>query len=422
VLRRAFLLPILGAYTLVSVLKPHPAKLDERRYLEFAHHLTHGFYAQVPSPDPGDFLWRGPGLPSFLTPFVALHAPLWLMRIVAGPVLVFLALVVFNMLAELYVSKRTALIATYALALYLPFFTVMGEIYVEPLATLCLTLAVFFMVRSYRGGRHDHLFAGAALAVLALSRVEFGYVLLACLVLAAGWVIKSPGSAPTRRSALAALVALLLCTPWLGYTYSLTHKPFYWGNSGGLSLYWMTAPGNLGDWHNGTEVATIKQLAPVRPFFNSLQTLGPVARDEKLQHVAFRNIKADPAHYLANAGNNVARLLFNVPYSFGEAKAPLSFSREKDGAVIYALPNALLLVLLAIAVAVAVRTRPRRAELLPIAVLLTLGFAIHIPLAAYARFTIPLVPAAAWLVTATCCTLPTWSISSLRARGSTAAG
>jgi hypothetical protein len=36
-------------------------------------------------------------------------------------------------------------------------------------------------------------------------------------------------------------------------------------------------------------------------------------------------------------------------------------------------------------------------ELLPIAALVLLGFAIHIPLAGYARFVVPLVPATAWL-------------------------
>jgi hypothetical protein len=127
----------------------------------------------------------------------------------------------------------------------------------------------------------------------------------------------------------------------------------------------------------------------------------PLAQDERLQHLAFENIRADPAHYLANVGNNVGRLLFNVPYSFGEARAPFSFTREKDGAVVYAVPNALLLGLLATALAVALRMRRHLPpETVPIAVLVALGFLVHVPLAAYARFSIPLVPATAWLVVA----------------------
>src|SRR5207342_640960 len=121
---------------------------------------------------------------------------------------------------------------------------------------------------------------------LALSRVEYGYVLAAALLLSCVWVLvrRSPRA---RRSALAMTIALLLCTPWLGYTYSLTSKPFYWGNSGGLSLYWMSAPGNLGDWHSGTEVFTVPELAAARPLFTQLGRLTPVEQDERLKHAAF---------------------------------------------------------------------------------------------------------------------------------------
>jgi 4-amino-4-deoxy-L-arabinose transferase-like glycosyltransferase len=398
--RTISLLPILGAYTLISALKPHPAGTDESTYIAYARNLTHGFYAQTHTLNPSAYLWHGPGLPALLAPLVALHVPLGLMRILAGPVLLFAALVVFDRLAQLYVSERTALLATYGLALYLPFFAVIGDIYVEPLATLCLTLVVFFTVRSWRGGRRDHLWAGVALAVLALSRVEYGYVLLAVLVLSGISLIAPRGSAQARRCTLAAAVALLLCVPWLAYTYSLTSKPFYWGNSGGLSLYWMSAPG-VGDWHSGKEVFTIPQLAPDRPLFTELERLKPLAQDEKLQHLAFRNIRDDPTHYLANVANNVERLLFNSPYSY-TSRSPFSFTREKAGSVIYAVPNALLLGLLAIALVVAARMRPRLgAELVPVAVLVVLGFAVHVPLAAYARLVTPLAPAAALLVLAT---------------------
>lgn len=408
------LLPILGAYTLISVLKPHPPGTDEATYIGYARNLLHGQYAQPRTLNPSAFLWHGPALPAFLAPLVELHVPLGLMRVLTGPALLFAAFCVFRAVARLYASERAALLATYGLALYLPFLTVTGDVYVEPLATLCLTLAVFFFVR---GGRRDHYWAGVALAALALSRVEYGYVLLAALLLSGGWLVVRR-SATARRATIASAVALLLCVPWLGYTYSLTSKPFYWGNSGGLSLYWMSAPGNLGDWHSGTEVFTVPQLAAARPLFQELEHLQPVAQDDKLQSVAFRNIRHDPLHYLANLGDNIGRLLFNTPYSFGAAHAPFSFTREKNGAVIYAVPNAILLALLGIALVVGIRTRSRiGAEIVPIAVLVALGFAVHIPLAAYARFVIPLAPAAAWLVLAT---LSRCSSSSRTAPGSTA--
>lgn len=386
------LLPILAAYVVISAVAIHKTTTgDEGSYVAFAKNLTHGFYAQSDALHPGLYLWHGPGLPALLTPLVALHVPLGVMRIVVGPVLLFAAMMVFHRLARLCLSERTAVIATYGLALYLPFFAVMGTIYVEPLATFCFTLAALFMVRSFRGGRRDHVWAGLALTVLALSRVEFGYVLLAALLLSGVWLLVSRRSLMARRSATAALLALVLCTPWLVYTYSLTSKPFYWGNSGGLSLYWMSAPGNLGDWH-GQDVFTIPQLAAHRPLFTALKHLKAPDQDARLQHIAFQNIKHDPKHYLSNVVNNIDRLVFNSPYSF---------TNEKASSMLYAVPNALLLGVLFIAVLVAVRVRRRLSpEILPIAVLTVLGFAVHVPVAAYARFVTPLVPVTAWLVIA----------------------
>jgi hypothetical protein len=58
-------------------------------------------------------------------------------------------------------------------------------------------------------------------------------------------------------------------------------------------------------------------------------------------------------------------------------------------------------VLSTVALGLGIRRRERLGpEILPIAVLIALGFTVHVPLAAYARFVIPLVPAAAWLVLA----------------------
>lgn len=384
------LLPILAVYALVSALI-HPAPGDEGAYLLFAKNLTHGFYAETMATNPSAYLWHGPGLPMLLAPLLAIHVPLAVTRILVGPVLLFAAMVVFHQLVRQYLDARRAVIATYILALYLPFFMVIGRIFVEPLATLCFTLAAFFMVRSCRGGQHDHIWAGAALALLALSRVEFGYVLLVAFVLSAVWVVVSRRSPLARRSVVATLVALALCTPWLAYTYSLTSKPFYWGNSGGQSLYWMSAPGNLGDWH-GKDVFTTPQLAPDRPLFTELQRLTPLEQDERLQRIAFQNIEHNPGHYLSNVVNNVGRLIFNSPYSF---------TNEKASSMLYAIPNGLLLGVVCIAFLVAIVVRRRLApEIMPIAVFTALAFAVHVPVAAYARFVIPLVPVVAWLVVA----------------------
>jgi 4-amino-4-deoxy-L-arabinose transferase-like glycosyltransferase len=281
--------------------------------------------------------------------------------------------------------------------MYPPFFTVIEQVHVEPLATLCLTLAILFIVRAFRGRGRDHLWAGFALGVLALSRVEYGYALAACFVIAClsmVWTRRSSAAVTARRCVLGTGVGLLLCVPWLTYTYSLTHKVFYWGNAGGLSLYWMAVPGNLGDWHSDTGF-TVATLAPDRPFLTRLQSLPPLAQDTRLQSVAIKDIKRDPKHYLSNVLNNLDRLVFNSPYTA---------TQEKARTLLYALPNAILLGLLTISSLIAVRCRRRirneQPEFVPIAALTVIAFLVHVPVAAYARFVIPLIPALLWLTIA----------------------
>ena len=45
-----------------------------------------------------------------------------------------------------------------------------------------------------------------------------------------------------RTIALVYALALVWCLPYLAHTYSLTGRWFYWGSSGGMSLYWMSTP------------------------------------------------------------------------------------------------------------------------------------------------------------------------------------
>lgn len=395
------LLPLLGLYILVVVIHRLPSGYgDESAYLTYAKNLTHGFFTQTSPSTIGAYLWHGPVLPILLVPLVALHFPLILTRILVSPVPLFLAIAVFHRMVRPYMSRRSALIAGYAVGVYLPFFPSIRAVYIEPLATLSLTLAVFFVIRSYRGGRLDHVWAGVALAVLSLGRVEFGYALLACLVISAGWLLIDRRSIMARRSLIACVVGLVLCLPWLAYTYGETGKPFYWSDSGGLSLYWMTAPG-LGDWHMGAQSAADRSL------FAGLAGLTPVAQDSRLTHAALQNIRHHPKHYLSNVVNNIDRLVFNSPYSR---------TAEKASSMLYAVPNALLLGVLALAALLAIRTRRRLpAEILPVAVLIALGFLIHVPVAAYARFVVPLAPAAAWLAIAVLA--PTWPAPSASGPG-----
>jgi 4-amino-4-deoxy-L-arabinose transferase-like glycosyltransferase len=396
------LLPALGVLVAATLVFPlRRARGDELSYLSYAQRLAHGGYADFHSPWPVDYLWHGPGLPLLLGPLVGAGAPLAVIRL-AGAVLLFTAVVVFFNLTAHFTSRRVALAASYGLLLYLPVYTVLGPVHVEPLATLLFTLGILGVVRAVDGAERAHLWAGAAFGLLALSRVEYGWGLLVCGCVAVAWLVARRRSVPARRLAVSALVGLACCAPWLIYTYTLTSRPLYWANSGGLSLYWMSVPtkGNLGDWHppfisEGGDFPSASAAA-VRPNAATLARvlrLPPLEQDFRLERLALENIRRQPIFYLRNVVNNASRLLFNFPYSYSEQTArPL----------LYALPNAVLLGALCVAVALVGHDRRRlRPEAGVVAALVALGFALHLPFSAFGRFTLPLVPATVWMVIVT---------------------
>lgn len=111
-----------------------------------------------------------------------------------------------------------------------PFYAVLRQLHKEPLAILLVVLALLAITRALSGGRRRHILgAGVALGALTLVRLEYGWVLVAVLAIAAVWWTGSRKCAVARRLAAIAAVGLAVCLPWLGYTYSLTGKPLYWG-------------------------------------------------------------------------------------------------------------------------------------------------------------------------------------------------
>jgi 4-amino-4-deoxy-L-arabinose transferase-like glycosyltransferase len=373
---------------------------DEAGYLELARNLTHGHYVSgrpdaLLDADPSyPDLWFGPGLPLVLVLPVALGLPLGLTRLV-GPLALFAALLVFFHLVGRYTSRRAALVATWALALYLPFYSVLPNLHSEPPAVLFAVVGLYATARLLdEPGRGWVALGGAALAGLAITRVDYGWVLTFLLAAAAVWWLRSR-TAPARRLAAMCALGLLLCVPWLAYTSAKTGRALQWGNSGSLSLYWMSSPydGDLGDWQQANVVFTDPNLAPHRPFFASLRGHALPQQNARLERRALSNIARHPAKYAKNVLANVSRMFFDAPYSY---------SPQRLGALFFAVPNALLLGLLLVAGGLAVYARaalPRAA--LPFALFAAASLVLHALLAAYPRMLLPIVPAIAWLAAVT---------------------
>ncbi|MGH3109696.1 MAG: glycosyltransferase family 39 protein [Gaiellaceae bacterium] len=393
------ILPLLPLLVLVTFIFPD-RQGDEAGYLELARNLFDGYYATgrpdaLLDADPAyPDLWFGPGLPLTLVGPVAADLPLEIVRL-SGPLFLFLALLVFFQLARRSMSMKAALVATWALGLYLPFYSVLPNLHSEPLAVFFVVAALYATARLTEDGTGKWLALGAAsLAGLALTRVDYGWVLTIVLAALLVWWALSRSATARRLAAMYAL-GLALCVPWLAYTTAETGRVLQWGNSGGLSLYWMSSPhpGDLGDWQQANRVFTDPDLAAHRPFFETLRGLTLPEQNAELERRALANIRDHPVEYLENAAANVSRLFFDAPYSY---------SRQRLSALYFAVPNALLLGAALVAAFVAVRVRGSLpAPALPFAIFGLSAFGLHVFVSAYPRMLMPVVPVIVWFAATT---------------------
>jgi 4-amino-4-deoxy-L-arabinose transferase-like glycosyltransferase len=385
--RHLLLLSAFGLLFVAIMLTDRGQQSDEGSYVQFAQNLADGFYTDRSNPD----LWFGPGLPLLLAPLALIGAPLEAMRLL-GPLLLLLAVLLFYEVLRLHVSAGIALVGAGALGFYFPFYVLLPSLHSEIPALLFVVLFMYALARDLRERRPRYiLLGGAALAFLALTRIVFGWIILAGLVVwFAVWLVRR--DARSLRLSVMHALAITLCVPWLAYTYSISHDVFYWGSSGGQSLYWMASPyaGQLGDWHAKDEVFTNPGLAPNRFEFAKLRGLNQLERDDVLRRDAIRLIRRHPARYVRHLAENLSRIWFNTPYSF---------KPQKLDPLYYILPNALLLAgLLGSASVLWLRRRSLIFEVGPFLVLLLLGIGGQTPLAAFGRMLAPLVPLILWLI------------------------
>jgi hypothetical protein len=397
------LAPLIGVYVAAMLLLPTAEGWsgDEGVYLGLARNIQHGFYRDG-SPDgplnmcfPGwttPDLWYGPGFPALLAPFVALGLPVSAIRLL-GPALLLLAVLLFHRLLLLTFRPRVAFLGALGLGVFVPFYRYLPFLHSEFLGLVLVIVAMIAITHVVRSGsRLATAAAAGALAWLALTRVAYGWVLTLLLVAwAAWWLFRRTPTA--RRLVVVHGLALALCVPWLAYTHSVTGRTFLWGTSGSESLYWMSSPYAVdrGDWHCASDVFVRPWLAPHRAFFASHAQDSPVEQDLALERQARRNILHHPVKYAQNLAANASRMFFNAPYS----RRPLDLRTIG----VFVVPGALLLTLLGFSLA---RLARRRGKLPPegaaFALFAAAALAVHLPISAYVRMLIPIVPPLLWLI------------------------
>jgi hypothetical protein len=286
---------------------------DEERYVQFAHNLLNGFYA---SSHFDVFLWNGPGYPLLIVPFLFFKLPLFTLKLL-NAVLLYFSLIISYKTFNFYSSKKNSFVFTILLGLYFPIFEMIPFLLTEILTWFLISLICFLFIKVYKQKTITWkliLLPALAIAYLAMTKVIFGYVILAMIFASAFIFLLPQFRNSAKKSILVFALSMIFCFPWLIYTYNLTGKIFYWTNSGSMSLYTMSTPysNELGDWWHEDSLS----LSPNhKAFMDSISILPPVQKDEAYKNAALNNIKNHPTKYFSNWIANIGRLLFSYPYS-----------------------------------------------------------------------------------------------------------
>lgn len=303
-----------------------PLSGDEPRYWQMAENLTRGGFA---SPETR-LLWNGPGYALTLAPWVALGAPSSLPRLMNAAWMALAALALYA--AFKCLGLKHALLHMVLASLYLALHGSLSDrLMSEPLSAACSALALFgyALVVTGKRPRSGAVLLAISLAYLTLTKVIFAYVMaglvvaLAAIAVTVFWRRKRRPVEGASRStfgylALALAGAHALCLPYLAYTYHLTGKFYYWGNSGGAQLYCLTLPEPhfLGDWLNSDAVIQDPDFyGPHSRFYAAIDTLDFVTQDGLLKVSAIAHLKAHPAKVFSNWRANVNRMVFGYPVS-----------------------------------------------------------------------------------------------------------
>jgi 4-amino-4-deoxy-L-arabinose transferase-like glycosyltransferase len=303
------LLPFLIVYIAITILFPKDEVFsDQKRYLWFADNLLHGFYSP---PFPDINLWNGPGYPLFLAFFQLLKFSVPALRIL-NAFLLYFSLVLSYKTMVLYCSKKNAFLFTFLLGLYFPIFDSLRILMTECLSWFLVSLTCYSFLSVYKQKVISWrliLLSGFALAYLCMTKVIFGYVIPVVLIISIFASILPGFRTSAKKSIVVFSTAFIFCLPWLFYTFNLTHKIFYWSNSGSMSLYTMSSPfpDESGQWHMEEQLAKNPNHAA---FMDSILKLTPLEREEAYKKQAVINIKTHPGKYLTNIVSNTGQLLF----------------------------------------------------------------------------------------------------------------
>ncbi|MES2508179.1 MAG: glycosyltransferase family 39 protein [Verrucomicrobiota bacterium] len=288
---------------------------DEQRYLDYASHLTQGFYVTAAEPD----IVNGPAYPMVLMPFVGGGPDAWRLARILNAFFMAAAVGFVWLTVRHYAGAGWAFAGAFITAFH-PTMLWMGfALMTEPMSTFAFTGFVWAYTHALRDRGWKWLLAAIVFfGWLILTRVFFGHVLMATAALSVGLLLIKEWRPALLRTLIILAGALLFCSPYLAYTQSKTGQFLCWSTNSGELLYWMSShhEGENGHWFGKADVRTREFLNPVhREFYRDLLTHPILEREERLKAAAVANFKANPARVAYNWVCNLTRLAFGFPRS-----------------------------------------------------------------------------------------------------------
>ncbi|WNJ17074.1 glycosyltransferase family 39 protein [Pontibacter sp. G13] len=394
-------LPLLAWYLLFIVLMAKPEfHGDEIRYTSHVEMILNGQYTDADNPN----IRHGPLFPMTLLPIAWVGLPWLFGKILNAFWLVGGMMFLYEVLRK-GMGHRPALIAVYIVGLFPTLQAEIMYLAYEPLAVFLMCGYLYYLVSAMEpdGNIRQAIFAGLFLGGLALTKTMIGHVTITMAILTLGVAIWKRTPAVWRGFwvHVSAIVAFI---PYLLFMYSLTGKPFFWGNQGGEILYWKTSPhaGEFGSWFQSAKVLRGDRIPDLtasgneqlierhQSVFQSIQGKSFIEQDEALKAIAKENLKKHPEAFVANSAASFVRLWFNFPFSYTPQKMTTLF---------HLIPGMLLLVMLGISLLIGLWNLPRMPMPLVYGMLFAMIYIGGITLLnGRTRHLIPIMPILIWFI------------------------
>lgn len=340
-----------------------PASGDGPGYLAYASNLVHrGVFSLSRSAPYIPSVFRQPGYPAFLVPFVAVFGrPLLYIRIAQFGLLGVTSLLVYH-LARVLGAVRVALPSALLCITYLPFVWLAREELTDTLATTLTVAVVLLFCLIRQSPNHGTrlrlcLLTAAVGAALSYVRPEFSVLVLLLSALLLG---ERRGLTRTQRVALAGSIVagmLLLLLPWAIRNESASHAFVPVGSASGDDLYasalqYSGAVGyaNFDYVREGQLAGKVVGLPPLGVINAQQEAL----RNRRLQHAAWKVFRSvSLIHVVRSVPDRLAQLWSTADT---EATGPGGLLAHRLAQLQYAA----FVVLLALGLAFEARDRLRR--------------------------------------------------------------